>query len=287
MVPSGWEEETQRYFALITVISITSLTKICISNANPHPVPIGSWKITGAVVKYEVKDKRWLRYGDEDGLPDAPVVIAAARDGSIWAAGSHQGQAAVAYYDKRQWHLRLFPQLGFGISPYSAVESTSGDMLFGSALPRDWDPTRGGGLLRFFRTDRGYQSEHQAYPLVPFRIVGIAQTGEGLWFGGPYLARFDGYHTQRIQTPLSLATDWIDHLTFTPNGDLWVAKGGDGVFRYDGNTWKQYTMEDGLASNMVTYTMAHPEGTLWAATDAGISCLRWGSVANPGFSRDL
>ncbi|UCC99380.1 MAG: response regulator [Phycisphaerales bacterium] len=243
---------------------------------------------TGAIVKYETKDKRWLRYGIEDGLPDAPVVMAAAGDGSIWAAGSHQGQAAVAYYDEQQWHLRLFPHLGFGISPYSVLESTSGDMLFGSALPRDWGPTLGAGLLRFFRTDQGYQSEHLASPLVPFRIVGIAQTKEGLWFGGPYLARFDGYHTQRIQTPLSLATDWIDHLTCAPDGDLWVAKGGDGVFRYDGNTWKQYTMEDGLASNMVTYTMSHPDGTLWAATDAGISCFdgdQWQSLACPASFR--
>jgi signal transduction histidine kinase/DNA-binding response OmpR family regulator/ligand-binding sensor domain-containing protein len=226
---------------------------------------------TGAIVKYEVKDKHWLQYGDEDGLPDAPVVIAAARDGSIWVAGSHQGHSAVATYEKRQWHLRQFPDLGFSISPYSVIESTSGDMLFGSALPRDWDPTSRGGLLRFFRTNQGYQCEHQTYPLVPFRIVGMAQTDEGLWFGGPYLARFDGYHTQRIQTPLSLTTDWIDHLTCTPHGELWVAKGGDGMFRYDGNTWKQYTMEDGLASNMVTYNLAHPDGTLWVATDAGIS----------------
>ncbi|MFC1760707.1 ATP-binding protein [Planctomycetota bacterium] len=239
---------------------------------------------TGTIIKNETKDKFWLRYGVEDGLPDAPVVVAAAKDGSIWVAGSHQGQAAVAYYIEQQWHLRLFPDLGFGISPYSVLEATSGDMLFGSALPRDWDPTRKGGLLRFFRKAQGYQSEHQTYPLVPFRIVGIAQTDEGFWFGGPYLAYFDGYHTQRIQTPLSLTTDWIDHLTCTPNGDLWVAKGGDGVFRYDGNIWKQYTLENGLASNMVTYVMAHPDGTLWAATDAGISCFdgdQWHPLAFP------
>ncbi|MFC1760715.1 response regulator [Planctomycetota bacterium] len=240
---------------------------------------------TGTVVKYIEKEELWLCCRDEDGLLDAPVVITAASDGSIWTAGSHQGQAAVSYYDGQQWHLRLFPRLGFGISPYSVFESASGDMLLGSATPIESAPSAGGGgLVRFSLKDPSYPNEHLAYPLVPLRIVGIAQTDEGLWFTGPYLARFDGHHTQHIQNPISLAAGWIDHLTCAENGDLWVAKGGEGMFRYDGHSWKQYTMEHGLASNMVTYTMAHPDGTLWVATDAGISCFdgdQWQAQAFP------
>jgi len=253
--------------------------------------PLGTcWYLekTGAVIKHEVERNLWMKYSVEDGLLDAPVVLTTAGNGSIWAAGSHQGQAAVAYHDGQQWHLHRFPELGFGISAYSAFESTSGDMLFGSASQKIWDPNCEGGLIRFFLTDQTYTYGHQKNPLVPFRIVGIAQTNEGLWFGGAKLARFDGYRTHDIENPVSLFTGWIDHIIHTNSGELWVAKGGDGIFRYDGQSWTQYTMQHGLASNMVTYTLAHRDGTVWAATDAGISCFdghQWQTLATPASFR--
>ena len=130
----------------------------------------------------------------------------------------------------------------------------------------------GGGILRFRRTDQGYETEHIRKPHALFRVVGIAETTQGLWSGGKYLARFDGHTNRDMEESLDLPVGWVDHVTNTRDGrGLWIAKGGEGLFAYDGHSRTHYSVEDGLASNMVCYLCEHPDGTILAATSNGIS----------------
>lgn len=56
-------------------------------------------------------------------------------------------------------------------------------------------------------------------------------------------------------------------------GDLWFGTTGEGIYRYDGKGFIQYTTQDGLPSNIVWSALADKQGRLWFGTDAGL--CRW------------
>ena len=53
-------------------------------------------------------------------------------------------------------------------------------------------------------------------------------------------------------------------------GNLWFGTTGDGVFRYDGKSFKQYTRKEGLNSNRVWSIMEDNKGNIWMGTDDGV-----------------
>ena len=230
---------------------------------------------TGTVVSQSMAGDVWEQYDPRDTLIDTPVVVIATGDGAVWVAGGHAGNAAVSRFDGTRWKRWVFPDLGFGISHYSAFETSDGDVVFGNATggaaARKAERTIHGGIVRFYRTDQGYEAEHVANPKASFRVVGIAETAEGLWFGGSYLVCFDGYASRNMEASLSLPPGYVDQVINTRDGRLWVAKGGEGLFEYDGQARTHYTVKDGLAGNMICYVCEHPDGTILAATSNGIS----------------
>lgn len=230
---------------------------------------------TGAVVSQSMTGDVWEQYDRQDNLIDTPVVIMATRDGVVWGAGSHAGDAAVSQFDGTRWQRWVFPELGFSISYCSAFETSTGDIVFGNATggaaARKAERHITGGMLRFKATHQGYEAEHIPPPKASFRVVGIAETVEGLWFGGSYLARFNGHTSRNMEGSLTLPPGYVDQVMNTQNGRLWIAKGGEGLFEYDGQMRTHYTVKEGLASNMICYVCEHPDGTILAATSNGIS----------------
>ena len=56
-------------------------------------------------------------------------------------------------------------------------------------------------------------------------------------------------------------------------GALWFGSTGEGVYRYDNQTFTQYSVQDGLSSNTVWCILEDKKGSIWFGTDAGLS--RW------------
>ena len=54
-------------------------------------------------------------------------------------------------------------------------------------------------------------------------------------------------------------------------GNLWFATTADGVFRYDGTSFTQFTTKDGLNSNGVFAIFEDKKGIIWFGTDKGLS----------------
>lgn len=54
------------------------------------------------------------------------------------------------------------------------------------------------------------------------------------------------------------------------SGNLWFGTTGEGVYRYDGKQFTQYTVKDGLSSNIVWAILQDTKGYIWLGTDAGI-----------------
>ena len=54
-------------------------------------------------------------------------------------------------------------------------------------------------------------------------------------------------------------------------GNLWFGT-GDGVYKYDGKSFRQFTMANGLTSNKITSLLEDKAGKIWIGTEAGL-CL--------------
>ncbi len=233
----------------------------------------------GGVVRYD--GKTWLRYGVEDGLMDAPVRLIATREGTLWAAGSHDTTAATARFEGRRWSLQTHPQLSWGINPNSVYESSDGSLWFGAAVTQV-----AGGVLRFDRAGKPETGVSQSpgagtwthYPPsdAPRYVYGIGQTSDGvLWFGaasvGATQRRFDGEAWTPITGPEELTTTPVDAIHNTGEGDLWVGTRHYGVFQFDGKTWTRYDVQDGLADNRIGGILQTDDGSVWVSTKKGTS----------------
>ncbi len=201
----------------------------------------------GGVVRYN--RKAWTRYGIEDGLMDAPVALITTRNGSLWAAGSHDTTAATARFDGRRWSLKTHPRLSWNIGSSAVYESSDGALWFGSAcLTGEGDYL--GGVLRYGMSEQTGENiwTHYTPPEAPRScIYGIGQTADGvLWFGGTSQRRFDGQTWTAITEPEEFTTSAIEAVYTAPKGDLWVGTRHYGVFYYDQKRWTRYDVRDGL-----------------------------------------
>jgi ligand-binding sensor domain-containing protein len=64
-------------------------------------------------------------------------------------------------------------------------------------------------------------------------------------------------------------------------GNMWFCTTGQGVYRYDGNTFTNFTTKDGLSSNTVFSILEDKAGNLWFGTDIGVVCRYDGKTFTP------
>ncbi|MES2654342.1 MAG: two-component regulator propeller domain-containing protein [Bacteroidota bacterium] len=55
------------------------------------------------------------------------------------------------------------------------------------------------------------------------------------------------------------------------NGNIWFGTTGEGVYKYDGKEFTQFTKKDGLSDNKVWSILEDKEGNIWFGTDNGLS----------------
>ncbi|HMI05981.1 MAG TPA: two-component regulator propeller domain-containing protein [Flavobacterium sp.] len=55
------------------------------------------------------------------------------------------------------------------------------------------------------------------------------------------------------------------------SGNLWFGTTGEGIYRYNGKSFTQFTVKDGLSSNTVWSILEDLNGNIWCGTAAGIS----------------
>ena len=67
-------------------------------------------------------------------------------------------------------------------------------------------------------------------------------------------------------------------------GNLWIATMGEGVYCYDGKSFRNYTVRDGLITNVVYSIMEDKEGNLWFGTINGTSLYNKKGFTNFPFS---
>ncbi|MEY4904405.1 MAG: hypothetical protein RLZZ292_2220 [Bacteroidota bacterium] len=66
---------------------------------------------------------------------------------------------------------------------------------------------------------------------------------------------------------------WVDNVHCgiqDKAGDIWFGTTGEGIYRYDGKTFTQFTVKDGLNSNCVWSILEDKMGSIWVGTDNGL-----------------
>jgi len=233
------------------------------------------------------------RYTVTDGLSSQYIgSVAVAPDGVVWAGGDLP--PGVASFDGQTWTPAPLPeQEGIG-SVYDLTVGPDGTIWAGAATPgilrwngQGWDriaDPEGRTGYRTYEIEVGPDGA-----LWCATSSGLAFYSDGLWSGGQsgeslavefgpdgaaYLLtasgviwRYDAGGWARLPTAKPYLLN-PRALYAAADGALWLGT-AEGVWRYDGQTWQQFTAQDGLPDNEVAAIAEDAEGWLWFGTRRG------------------
>jgi len=68
------------------------------------------------------------------------------------------------------------------------------------------------------------------------------------------------------------------------DGNFWFGTSGEGVYRYDGKEFTQFTEKDGLSNNSVWSILEDKSGNIWFGTDDGLSRFDGNTISKISFT---
>ncbi|UOQ69416.1 ligand-binding sensor domain-containing protein [Hymenobacter volaticus] len=80
------------------------------------------------------------------------------------------------------------------------------------------------------------------------------------------------HHPQLIKTQGSQPGDNVNSSIQDKAGNLWFGTTSEGVYKYDGKSFRQFTVTHGLNSNRISCLLEDKDGKIWIGTEAGV-CL--------------
>ncbi len=128
-----------------------------------------------------------------------------------------------------------------------------------------------------------YQYEKSSSENYPNEVKAITiDNKENVWVGfrGGIQVYHDSTFTQyaQVRRTTSISVD---------KEIIWVGTAGNGVWKFDGKDWTNFTTIDGLSSNNVTSIAVDSKGNKWFGTDQGISKLEESPSATESSNKDL
>ncbi|WP_461041743.1 ligand-binding sensor domain-containing protein [Spirosoma harenae] len=78
--------------------------------------------------------------------------------------------------------------------------------------------------------------------------------------------------TKLIKTQGSLPSDNVNSSIQDKAGNLWFGTTSEGLYKYDGKVFSQFTVAHGLSSNQIHCIVEDKDGKIWIGTEAG-ACL--------------
>jgi ligand-binding sensor domain-containing protein len=219
----------------------------------------------GLAVYDEVQDKFEI-FNVPDGLADSFVYdVLVMPDGDLWIAtwsGANRVKGG-RLADPSAWETYTVENTGGGLP---------NDWVYGLDLGKNgevWFATEGG--LARFENGQWQSWNHQDGQGAVYDLVKEDNTFDT----DP--ADVSSHHArQKVEMGLeNISTaynpNYIVALTVDADGIVWVGTWGGGLARFDGDSFKNYTVKDGLASNHVFMLHEDHNGELWIGTSHGMS----------------
>ena len=220
----------------------------------------------GGMSLYDPAKDTWENYNIPDGLGDAFVYGAlTVKNGDVWVAtwsGVNRIRGG-ALKDRSKWDLFTVENTKNGLPNdwvYGVSEGKNGEIWLategGLARYKDgkwdnWNHAKGLGApfdkvkddIKF-NTDPAQVSQHHAKQKEEMGLQGIT---------------------------VAYNPNYIVALQVDNDGVVWAGTWGGGLARFDGKTWRNYTVADGLPGNHVFMLHQDPKGKLWVGTNAGLA----------------
>lgn len=194
------------------------------------------------------------------------------------------GEYVTSVFEDSKGHL-WFGTLQKGIAKYDGVSLTyytKKDGLPSNRVPSVKEDKDGNF---WFNTGEGL-SKFDGHQFVNFLVKEddfgsnmisnlLIDSNDTFWIGtwnGVY--RFDGktflpfpIPFPQVDTPINEDTKyWMTEIEEDADGNIWFARDGSGLCKYDGNTFTYFLTSDGLHSNNVTEMEFDKDGNIWIGT---------------------
>lgn len=220
----------------------------------------------GGMSLYDQAQDKWDNFNIPDGLGDAFVYgVLKARNGDVWIAtwsGANRVRGG-DLKDRSKWDLYT-------------VENTSGglpnDWVYGLAEGRNgemWLATEGG--LARFKDGKWDNWNHSKGLGAPYEKVkaDIAFKNDPGQASSHHARQKEEMGLQGVSTAFN--PNYIISMVVDRDGVVWCGTWGGGLSRFDGKTWRTYTVTEGLPGNHVFMLHLDPKGQMWVGTNNGLA----------------
>jgi photosystem II stability/assembly factor-like uncharacterized protein len=234
------------------------------------------------------------RYTVTDGLPSQFIGgIAVASDGAAWVGSDLP--PSVASFDGQTWTPHPFAEEDYIGGVRDVTIGPDGTVWVGSQTPgvQRWNGQAWDKITDPEHRIGYWTHEVEIGPggtLWCATTSGLAYYKDGIWSGGDsgevlgiefgsdgsaYLLGWGGYvwrltDGQWTSLPAVKKGYFLSPLVLhaAADGAVWLGT-SEGIFRYNGQTWQQFTAQDGLPDNKVTAIAEDADGWLWFGTGDG------------------
>jgi ligand-binding sensor domain-containing protein len=244
--------------------------KNLISNGVFHISKIGGKIMVGTygggLSVYTPETDQWKNYNIPDGLADQFVYdIDEAENGDYWIA-TWSGVNRVPngdFSDTSKWET-------------FTVENTKGglpnDWVYGVEIGKNgdiWFATEGG--LALYRDKKWTNWKHEDGLGADYEKV-----KDDIAFSNDPAKTSKHHAKQKAEQGLSdikvgYNPNYIVSMTVDEDGVVWCGTWGAGLSRFDGKTWKTYTVKEGLPGNHVFMLHKKAGGEMWIGTNKGLA----------------
>ncbi len=258
---------------------------------NEGGVWIGAHEANSPGAAYYNGDSWTLYDRTDNGLPSKMIsAVAVEGDNTAWFGALYGTGRDNAHY-------------GGGVSSFDGETWTHYDEIPGDVrdivVDRNqitWFATWGHGLWSFDGTTwMNYTGENSGIPFTAIKTIAL-DVDNTLWIGsgswsiyvsGYGLAHFDGTEWAHYTTGnAGLISNSVKGIAVDQNGVKWIAT-YEGVSRFDGETWTNYTEADGLPWHNVEAIAVDHDNIIWAGTRGGLAMFdgtKWTSYTKENSS---
>ncbi|MCW8918117.1 MAG: regulator [Gammaproteobacteria bacterium] len=208
---------------------------------------------------------QWSNYNVPNGLADAFVYeVLEARNGDVWiATWSGANRIRGGKLDERSaWDTFTVENTGGGLPNdwvYGLDEGLDGTIWLGTE----------GGLARF--KDNQWQNWQHAHGLgADYELV----KGDIKFTNDP--GKASSHHARQKSeqglenVDIAYNPNYIISMVVDKDGIVWCGTWGGGLARFDGSSWRNFTVQDGLPANHIFMLHEDAAGQLWVGTSGGL-----------------
>lgn len=209
------------------------------------------------------------RLGTENGLPsDEVYAVAIDKHGNVWV-GTGGGLVTL----KGSILVGAIPGKELGLDGDSVRK------VFVDSRGGIWAAGESGGNIAYLPSGGTWtlQPSYLTAGVNPEAITDFAESPDGdllvATYGGGLLVRAPTGEWRRLHAGnagVSQPINYIDCIAAGSDGSLWLGL-DDRAVRYDGQTWKGFTIKDGMSGLKVYDIYIDPQGSVWFATNGGVT----------------